>query len=141
LQFPLFGAGARQRFAGVVKFLVVRQRSLIVGDRFTHVAVLLISQSALIVVLRVARIEFDDVVEIPDRLGVSLGFDQHLGAGAQASDIIGIAHETVVEIGESLGRIALGLAKRGALEIRIGRPRVAAYRNIEIADRFGGVAL
>ena len=99
----------RQRLAGLDHVAVADERQFIIGNGFGALIVVLARLPALVIRPAHFRVELDDAVEIVGGFGVALGRHQQRGARAQRVDILGLALEHGVIVGDCARRIALGL--------------------------------
>src|ERR1019366_2329740 len=107
--FFLLGGRMRQRFARRGHAGVALDRLVVVGNRLCVLTLLFVSKAALVIGLRVLRVDLDGTIEIVDGLGVAVGTHQRRGAGAQRGGIFRLAVERGIVVGHGANRLACGL--------------------------------
>src|ERR1017187_5784126 len=105
----LFGGRMRQRLARRGQAGVALDRLVVVGNRLGVLTLLFVSKAALVIGLRILRVDLDGTIEIVDGLGVAVGTHQRRGAGAQRGGIFRLAFERGIVIGNGGNRLAGGL--------------------------------
>src|ERR1700687_874840 len=100
VRFSLFCRRAVERLARLDHVGVARQCHLVVGNRPITLVALLARAPALVIGLRILRLDWDQPVEIVGRLGVAFRLYQDHGARAQGAGIVGLAFEDGVVVGD-----------------------------------------